>query len=518
MAENLSENARKYYEILKSRVEQAKNKEEREDNFKKLLYSYNDNNKVKELKKVEINNELDSNKIKEVVEAKKSFVPIKKYYFTKYNKYIKARVGLTSSLVLSCLIDKYNLFKRNMFYYQEKRIADELGFSTKTISRALQKLQELNYIMITRQCTPYRNFYSININELNEVLENGNREIERKRAEYKQKKQEYNSINDLLADNYNKSEKENLNYNETTTKEEIEDLEKWEEVEETETIKAKATIEVDNNLKEELKRIEESRNGNYKPNLLDLRNEYIQILSSELRFNEKEIEDALVIFDKQHGIITEENTSNTNNITTNNNSNNSDNSNNNNNSNNYNNDNKYITYEYLIEEYNKANVFSFDVDYFWNYWKDKGLLKNQLSSKMISWNINYENKQKQQQQHYNNYKSNNGYNNSNHNYNNRNNTETNEIEEMEYKQDNDRELREPIKTDMKIVYQIINNSNINLDNFKRDYNKWRDKAEIGFNHDTTEMWRELKRNYGDNIEELLDAWKYKKKCNEKEKK
>ncbi len=55
----------------------------------------------------------------------------------------------------------------------------------------------------------------------------------------------------------------------------------------------------------------------------------------------------------------------------------------------------FIDYGFLKSEYEKGD-FDFDLEKFWNFWKDKGLTKKELTNKLISWDIKERDKKKLQ--------------------------------------------------------------------------------------------------------------------------
>lgn len=57
--------------------------------------------------------------------------------------------------------------------------------------------------------------------------------------------------------------------------------------------------------------------------------------------------------------------------------------------------NDFIDYHFVEEEYNKGD-FDFDLNKFWNFWKDKGLRKIELANKLIAWDIKDRDKRKLQ--------------------------------------------------------------------------------------------------------------------------
>jgi hypothetical protein len=59
--------------------------------------------------------------------------------------------------------------------------------------------------------------------------------------------------------------------------------------------------------------------------------------------------------------------------------------------------NNFVDFDFLETEFEKAN-FDFDLNRFWNYYKDKALLKKDLSGKMISWDIRDQQRRKADEQ------------------------------------------------------------------------------------------------------------------------
>ena len=59
------------------------------------------------------------------------------------------------------------------------------------------------------------------------------------------------------------------------------------------------------------------------------------------------------------------------------------------------NGNDFVDYQFVEEEYKKGD-FEFDLSKFWIFWKDKALKKNDLTNKLISWDIKDRDKRKNQ--------------------------------------------------------------------------------------------------------------------------
>ena len=57
--------------------------------------------------------------------------------------------------------------------------------------------------------------------------------------------------------------------------------------------------------------------------------------------------------------------------------------------------NDFVDYQFVEEEYKKGE-FDFDLSKFWNFWKDKGLRKADLTNRLISWDIKDRDKRKMQ--------------------------------------------------------------------------------------------------------------------------
>lgn len=89
-----------------------------------------------------------------------------------YNKVLAKQMGLEEAIVLGELCSVSNLYEDNEFYCKQSKICEDTCLSERAVRIAIQHLQEMEVIIVTKKGCPCKNYYKINEEKIIELLEN----------------------------------------------------------------------------------------------------------------------------------------------------------------------------------------------------------------------------------------------------------------------------------------------------------------------------------------------------------
>jgi biotin operon repressor len=87
------------------------------------------------------------------------------------NKDLVRKLGLTETLVLQQIVDLNYIFKKKEIFQSIGDMANELGISEYSVKSAIQKLKSINLIGVQRKSVGFRNFYSVNYNNIKALMD-----------------------------------------------------------------------------------------------------------------------------------------------------------------------------------------------------------------------------------------------------------------------------------------------------------------------------------------------------------
>ena len=91
-------------------------------------------------------------------------------YYT-LNKRLVKLIGLENAFLLSCFIDKYKFFNEEFFYTKEN-ILNDTRLTEYSLNASLKFLRDNNLITIIKKGCPAKNYYNINFDKIQNLLEN----------------------------------------------------------------------------------------------------------------------------------------------------------------------------------------------------------------------------------------------------------------------------------------------------------------------------------------------------------
>ena len=91
-------------------------------------------------------------------------------YYT-LNKRLVKLIGLENAFLLSCFIDKYKFFNEEFFYTKEN-ILNDTRLTEYSLNASLKFLRDNNLITIIKKGCPAKNYYNINFEKIQNLLEN----------------------------------------------------------------------------------------------------------------------------------------------------------------------------------------------------------------------------------------------------------------------------------------------------------------------------------------------------------
>lgn len=90
-------------------------------------------------------------------------------YYTLNKKLVKL-IGLENAFLLSFFIDKYKFFK-DKFFYTKENILNETRLTEYSLNSSLRFLKDNDLITIIKKGCPAKNYYNINFNKIQNLLE-----------------------------------------------------------------------------------------------------------------------------------------------------------------------------------------------------------------------------------------------------------------------------------------------------------------------------------------------------------
>jgi biotin operon repressor len=113
------------------------------------------------------------------------------------NKVLVRQLGLAETLVLQHIIDlTESAFKKEQIFQPINQMAEELGITEYNVKQAVTKLKEVGLIEVERRGIPYKNYYSVNSENVMEFMSGSNSPtIESNSTQYSEKTK-INSIDD----------------------------------------------------------------------------------------------------------------------------------------------------------------------------------------------------------------------------------------------------------------------------------------------------------------------------------
>lgn len=78
------------------------------------------------------------------------------------NKHLARQIGLIETLILQHLVDLQSVFERSEIFQSQLEMAEELGITEYSIKQAIPKLQSFGLITVEKKGIPYKNYYTVN--------------------------------------------------------------------------------------------------------------------------------------------------------------------------------------------------------------------------------------------------------------------------------------------------------------------------------------------------------------------
>ena len=123
--------------------------------------------------------------------------------YISYNKLIAKKFGLEATIVFGELCSISNIFNDQEFYCLKTQIEEDTCLSSEAVRKALKFLEQCGAITITKKGIPCRNYYTINIDTVLEILDDENWTKSSKSTEVKKEVK-----NDVSEEDFNVNEVE----------------------------------------------------------------------------------------------------------------------------------------------------------------------------------------------------------------------------------------------------------------------------------------------------------------------
>lgn len=119
------------------------------------------------------------------------------------NKVLVRQLGLAETLVLQHIIDlTESAFKKEQIFQPINQMAEELGITEYTVKQAVNRLKEFGLIDVERRGIPYKNYYSVNSENVMEFMSGSNSPtIESNSTQYSETTKT-NSTDDINSTHY----------------------------------------------------------------------------------------------------------------------------------------------------------------------------------------------------------------------------------------------------------------------------------------------------------------------------